>query len=109
MHHIDTLVWDGIHNAAWRGTFIYGEPRTQDRHQMWELMKRLKPCQYAPWVMIGDFNEVLWSYEHFSNPRRPLKQMMDFHEILSFCDLYDIGFQGLSWTYGNKQKGERNV
>jgi hypothetical protein len=109
MHHIDTLVWDGIHNAAWRGTFIYGEPRTQDRHQMWELMKRLKPCQYAPWVMIGDFNEVLWSYEHFSNPRRPLKQMMDFHEILSFCDLYDIGFQGLSWTYGNKQKGEQNV
>jgi hypothetical protein len=22
MHHIDTLIWDGNHHAAWRGTFI---------------------------------------------------------------------------------------
>jgi hypothetical protein len=33
-HHIDTLIWDGINHAAWRGTFVYGEARTQDRHHM---------------------------------------------------------------------------
>jgi hypothetical protein len=27
LHHIDTLVWDGKHHAAWRGTFMYGEPQ----------------------------------------------------------------------------------
>jgi hypothetical protein len=27
MHHIDTLIWDGDHDAAWHGTFVYGEPR----------------------------------------------------------------------------------
>jgi hypothetical protein len=109
MHHVDTLIWDGSHHAAWRGTFIYGEPRTQDRHQMWQLLRRIKPCQLAPWLMIGDFNEVMWLYEHFSQWRRPPKQMMDFCEVLSFCDLHDIGFQGLPWTYDNKQTGERNV
>jgi hypothetical protein len=44
MHHIDTLIWDGDHHAAWRGTFVYGEPRVQDHHNMWKLLERLKPC-----------------------------------------------------------------
>jgi hypothetical protein len=57
-HYIDTLVWDGDHHASWRGTFVYGEPRTQDRHLMWEVLKRLKPISAAPWLLIGDFNEV---------------------------------------------------
>jgi hypothetical protein len=35
--------------------------------------------------------------------------MMDFREVLSHCDLYDIGFVGNPWTFDNKQKGERNV
>jgi hypothetical protein len=109
LHHIDTFIWDGSHHAAWRGTFVYGEPRTHDRFQMWELLRRIKPCQYAPWLMIGDFNEVMWSYEHFSQHRRPQRQMIDFRVVLSFCDLHDLDFQGLPWTYDNKQKGVNNV
>jgi hypothetical protein len=35
--------------------------------------------------------------------------MMDFHEVLLFCDLHDIGFHGIPWTYDNKQRGEWNV
>jgi hypothetical protein len=40
LHHIDTLIWDGSHQAGWRGTFIYGEPNSQNRHVMWELLRR---------------------------------------------------------------------
>jgi hypothetical protein len=64
LHYIDTLVWDGDHHASWRGTFVYGEPRTQDRHLMWEVLKKLKPISAAPWLFIGDFNEVLWSFNN---------------------------------------------
>jgi hypothetical protein len=56
--------------------------------------------------MIGDFNEALWSFELFSSCRRPERQMIDFREILSHCDLLDIGFKGKTWTYDNKQTGE---
>jgi hypothetical protein len=59
--------------------------------------------------MIGDFNEALWSFEHTSVRRRPVRQMVDFREILSHYDLYDLGFRGNPWTYDNKQMGERNV
>jgi hypothetical protein len=35
--------------------------------------------------------------------------MLDFREVLSYCDLHDIGFFGLPWTYDNKQAGDWNV
>jgi hypothetical protein len=35
--------------------------------------------------------------------------MIDFREILGQCDLHDLGFVGLPWTYDNKQLGEKNV
>jgi hypothetical protein len=63
----------------------------------------------CPWLMIGDFNEVMWSFEHFSKRRRPPKQMIEFREVLSFCDLHDLRFQGLPWMYDNKHMGDRNV
>jgi hypothetical protein len=59
--------------------------------------------------MLGDFNEVLWDFDHFSVRRRLTRQMLDFWEVLSYCDLHDLGFSGLPWTYNNMQRGERNV
>jgi hypothetical protein len=109
MHHIDTLIWDGENHVAWRGTFLYGEAHTHERHRMWELIRRIKPCQNAPRMMIGDLNEVMWSFEHFSNRQRPTKKMLDFREVLSHCDLHDVGFIRLPWTYDNNKKGERNI
>ena len=57
-HHVDVLVKDQDKNLKWRGTFVYGEPRVQDRHLMWERMRMMKNKSSAPWMMIGDFNEV---------------------------------------------------
>jgi hypothetical protein len=63
--------------------FVYGEPRTQDRHLIWELLRHLNGVYQGPWLMMGDFDEVLWEFEHFSTQRHPEKQMIDFHEILT--------------------------
>lgn len=35
--------------------------------------------------------------------------MEAFREALDFCEMRDIGFSGLPWTYDNKQFGRRNV
>jgi len=59
-------------------------------------------------MVIGDFNEAMWQFEHFFETPRG-KQMMDFREVLSHCDLYDLGFSGLPWTFNNNQGGNRNV
>ena len=108
-HHVDVLVKERDKDLIWRGTFVYGEPRVQDRHLMWKRLRTLKNKSSAPWVMIGDFNEAMWSFEYFSQTRRREKQMKDFRDVLSPCDLHDLGFSGVPWTYNNKQEGERNV
>jgi endonuclease/exonuclease/phosphatase family metal-dependent hydrolase len=88
---------------------VYGEACTQDRHIIWELLRRLKPLSGAPWMLIGDFNEAMWSFEHFSGRKRPERQMLDFREVLSHYDVHDLVFYGVPWTFDNKQAGGRNV
>jgi hypothetical protein len=95
LHHIDTTIWSHESNMSWRQTFVYGEPKTQDRHLMWELMKRIKNRLHAPWLMIGDFNEVMWPFEHFSSRARRERQMANFREVLSHCELHDLGFSSV--------------
>jgi hypothetical protein len=106
---IDVIIHDLPKEIKWRCTFVYGEPRTHLRHHMWDLLKRIKPLMNLPWMMCGDFNEVMWQNKHFSERGRNEKQMMDFREVLSFCDLHDLGFSGNPWTFDNKQYGRRNV
>lgn len=107
--YFDVLVEDGSDGGPWRATFIYGEPRVENRPDMWERMRTLCGEWLGPWMLIGDFNEAMWQYEHFSQCPRPEKQMLDFREVLSHCDLHDIGFSGLPWTYNNNQEGSKNV
>jgi hypothetical protein len=107
-HHIDVKI-EEVNGIKWRGTFVYGEARAQDRYHMWNLLKRIKPNSVDPWLMVGDFNEAMWQCEHFSASRRNEKQMSDFRDVLSFCNLHDLGFKGAPWTFNNKQKGNRNV
>ena len=39
---IDVIVQESTSLPAWRITFVYGEPRVENRHIMWELMQRIK-------------------------------------------------------------------
>ena len=35
--------------------------------------------------------------------------MLDFREVLSHCDLHDLGYLGAPWTFDNGQDGYRNI
>ena len=107
--HIDILIRESPTDQMWRATFVYGEPRVENRKHMWDLLRRLPAVRPEPWMLIGDFNEAMWQYEHFTETPRPERQMMDFREALSHCHLHDLGFSGIPWTYNNNQPGRRNV
>ena len=57
--YIDVSICDDPTAAPWRATFVYGEPRVEDRHKLWEILQRLKTRCSDPWVVIGDFNETV--------------------------------------------------
>lgn len=106
---IDVSVQESPSSPPWRISFIYGEPRAEDRHLTWELLHRIRLRSDKPWVIMGDFNEAMWQFEHFSEMRRSERRMEALRDVLEDCSMHDLGFSGLPWTYDNKQAGHRNV
>jgi hypothetical protein len=98
---IDVRVRESVSSPWFRITFVYGEPRTKNRPQMWDALRRLKGVSDLPWLVVGDFNEAMWGFEHFSACPRPERQMINFREALADCELTDLGFNGRPYTYDN--------
>jgi hypothetical protein len=107
--YIDIHVRLSPTEPMWRLTCVYGEPRVEDRHEMWSSMQQLKTRSDLPWCMVGDFNEAMWSFEHMSVRARPEQQMVAFRDALEVCELVDLGFSGVPFTFDNKRSGRGNV
>lgn len=50
-------------------TFVYGNPRYQERRHLWGRLLRLRLHLSTPWCCVGDFNELLSQWE--KDGRRP--------------------------------------
>lgn len=107
--HIDAYVRSSLDDDMWRLTCVYGEPRVEDRHHMWELLQQLRGQVDVPWLVMGDFNEAMWQFEHFSSRPRNETQMLAFRDTLELCGLVDLGFSGVPYTFDNKQREPKNV
>lgn len=44
---------------VWRVTDFYGFPERQIIDESWDLLRRLSSVSHLPWVIIGNFNDVL--------------------------------------------------
>ena len=106
---IDALVHVHADAEQWRVTFVYGEPPVENRHLMWAKLQGLTSVCDRPWLVIGDFNEALWDFEHLLATPRPEQQMIAFRDTLEVCGLIDLGFSGIPFTYDNLRVGASNV
>jgi hypothetical protein len=91
----------------WRLTGMYGEPRWEDKYKTWDRMRELKQRSNLPWVMIGDFNEILYTHEKEGGNPRPQNYMQAFRDALSDCDFEDMGFSGDNFTWRRGRIRER--
>ncbi|CAM8953758.1 unnamed protein product [Rhodiola kirilowii] len=101
-HHIDAFI-EG--DDSFRVTLFYGQPITQRRAESWELIRTLNRMMDKPWLIFGDFNEVLFGWEVKGRRIRGEWQMKKFRDVLQDCNLSDIDFRGAQFTYSNKRKG----
>jgi hypothetical protein len=61
-NYIDVFIGVGQENI-WRFTGFYGEPSWENKHLSWDRLRDLKAVTTMPWVVMGDFNEILYSFE----------------------------------------------
>jgi hypothetical protein len=94
-------------DKIWHLTGVYGEPRWEDKYKTWDRIRELHSQHNLPWVLIGDFNEILFSHEKEGGNPRPLNFMQNFRDVLTDCNLHDIGFVGDQFTWRRGRIRER--
>ncbi|CAM8968946.1 unnamed protein product [Rhodiola kirilowii] len=59
-YHIDAEV--GNHEV-FNFTLFYGNPRASLREESWNLLRAIRNTVRDEWLVMGDFNEILFSWE----------------------------------------------
>ncbi|KAL1105033.1 hypothetical protein V6Z11_D04G106700 [Gossypium hirsutum] len=99
--HIDVVVHDNEREVIWRFTGFYGTPYAQDREDSWAIPKNLRNGENNPWLVCGDFNEVMYGFEKKGGLPRDERQMEIFRKTLEFFQLNDVRYLG-RWLHGKE-------
>lgn len=93
--------------SSWRFTGFYGEPNWERRADSWVQLRNLHGMMSKPWLVAGDFNEILYNFEKEGGRPRPQSNMQAFHDALVDCDLSDMGYEGDLFTWQRGKMRER--
>ncbi|XP_062076217.1 uncharacterized protein LOC133780570 [Humulus lupulus] len=89
-------------------TFFYGFNEEGNREDLWRNLKDLATGICGPWVMMGDFNDILHGEERIGKKDKTRKSK-SFQECVEVCQMEDIKFSGNFYTWNNKQGSDTKV
>ncbi|KAK7255485.1 hypothetical protein RIF29_28896 [Crotalaria pallida] len=106
--HIDVKV---LNQAVgdWRFTGFYGNPVQSLRNQSWDLIRFLSDQYELPWILGGDFNEILWYGEKEGGARKDQGLINRFREALDDCGLKDVGVRGNPFTRSRRNRNGQPI
>ncbi|KAL0016457.1 hypothetical protein SO802_003526 [Lithocarpus litseifolius] len=82
----------------WRVMGNHSADELFDRCIMWENLKKVSDRHDLPWILMGDFNEVLEESEKFGGNSLSVKKVREYRECMDQCNLLDLGFSGPKYT-----------
>ncbi|XP_035544686.1 uncharacterized protein LOC118348044 [Juglans regia] len=108
--HIHASIIDtNAEGEPWFITGVYGQPEAHRRHKTWDLIRSLKMPRDKRWLLMGDFNKVFSSHEKSGGKDNTDKHMQDFRAVVDECELLDLGFQDISFTWCNKREADQCI
>ncbi|XP_031095115.1 uncharacterized protein LOC115999403 [Ipomoea triloba] len=98
-NHIDATVTVDVGSLVWRFTGFYGFPERARRRDSWNFLRNLAGLSSIPWVVMGDFNDLL--HQHEKRGRAPHLDWLltGFQEAVADCGLVDFPFSGHQFTW----------
>lgn len=87
--------------------FIYAFNERSQRVTLWNSLRQiaqLPVLQNKPWLLLGDYNQILTSSEAYSLYTSDISPggIADFNECLTDCGLFDLAYRGCFFTWSNK-------
>ncbi|GMI69890.1 hypothetical protein HRI_000658300 [Hibiscus trionum] len=107
--HIDVIFEEDLDGVSWRCTGFYEAPEVENREASWALLRSLDDMPDMPWLVIGDFNELLLASEKQGGRLRSESQMNGFRMDLTDCNLEDIGYNGIWYTWEWGRLSSNNI
>lgn len=88
--------------------FVYAHNTEIQRRELWADLVRISSLPLvvaSPFLVMGDFNQILTSDEHFSlvSYDLPVRGMADFRDCLTQSSLADIEVRGVFFSWTNKR------
>lgn len=101
-------VFNPATNITFTLAFFYARNRDAQRRPLWELLVQLSSMsliEQSPWLVLGDFNQVLSSNEMFSIYPFVVSRigMIEFQDCIKSSRLADIVRRGCYFTWTNRQ------
>ncbi|XP_074283735.1 uncharacterized protein LOC141608269 [Silene latifolia] len=94
---------------AFRFTLVYGFNKPAERVELWHSLQRYRHMSQGPWMVGGDFNNLLYPNERLGGVEVTLADIKPFQDCLHYNDLFDIKAIGSFFTWNNKHDFETLV
>lgn len=85
-------------NTQWLLSAIYASTRFAERRLLWDNLEAVSELHSLPWMIAGDYNEVLMGEDKFGGRPVNVSKAIWFQECLDSCRMIDIGFFGARFT-----------
>ena len=100
-HEIHAMVTPSYSNSSCLLSAVYASSMLAERRLLWENLIVVFELHSLPWVIAGDFNEVLMGEDKYGDRPVNNSQALCFHDCLDTCRMIDIGFFGTWFTWSN--------
>lgn len=91
-------------NLSWLFTAIYASPHLAERRILWSNIEEVGHLHNLPWLMVGEFNEVLCGADKFRGRQININKALDFKACLDSCSFVDLGFAGPKFTWSSRRQ-----
>lgn len=92
-------------SSVWWCSAIYRSPVPSIRELLWDHMGVIRTTVTGPWLLMGDFNEILMPSEVRGGPFLA-HRAQNFARVMDLCGLMDLGSTGLFFTWTRCAVGE---
>ncbi|KAJ6422910.1 hypothetical protein OIU84_023947 [Salix udensis] len=91
-------------------TFVYGLNTSAERMSLWDyLINSTQQFSNMPWILLGDFNTMMYSDQKVGGDSRWLTHHEDFQKAAHQAQLIPLPYKGMKYTWSNGQPGHRNI
>ncbi|XP_008227624.1 PREDICTED: uncharacterized protein LOC103327111 [Prunus mume] len=91
--------------SPWLLTVIYANSSGFKREKLWEYLDFVATCHQLPWLLAGDFNEMLGVDDKLGGAS--VNRLKGFKRWFDDNNMMDLGFYGAKFTWRNNKVFEK--